>query len=124
MRFWMMLGVGALMLAAVAVPSGVWGGTIADVNKEMADNAPKSWGDRLVMFVPMDQSGVSGTMAMPFTDLCASGGRLRPINQSAAGIDMGPLPEGNEYTVMIFLRNAAGIDFFKYARKVSVPNCQ
>ncbi len=99
MRVWMMLGIGALLLISAVVPSGASGATIDDVRKEMADNPSPYWGTRLLMFVPMEPSGVSGQMHMPMTELCASGGKLRPISEGATGTDMGPVPPGNEYTV-------------------------
>ena len=124
MRLWIMLGVAALMLVTVASPSGAWGATIEDVRKEMADNPSRDWGTRLLMFVPMDQSGVSGIMHIPMTELCAASGRLRPIGQGAAGMDMGPVPEGKEYTVQIFMRDGGGYDTWQYSRKVTVPDCK
>jgi len=124
MRVWMMLGVGALLLAAVTVPCGAWGATIDDVKKEMAQNPSPWWGTRLVMYVPMDPVGVSGQMHMSMTELCAAGGRLRPMSEGAAGTDWGPVPEGKEYTVQIFMRDGGGYDIWQYSRKVSVPDCK
>jgi hypothetical protein len=124
MRVWMMLGVGALLLVAVIVPCGVWGATIEDVRKEMADNPSPYWGTRLLMLVPMEPSGVSGHMLMPMNELCASGGTLRPISDGATGTDMGPVPPGNEYTVQILMRDGGGYDIWKYSRKVTVPGCK
>ena len=124
MRVWIMLGIGALMLFSVVLPSGVWGATIEDVRKEMADNPSPYWGTRLLMFVPMEPSGVSGNMHMPMNDLCASSGRLRPISESAKDSDMGPVPPGNEYTVQIFMRDGGGYDIWQYSRKVTIPDCK
>jgi hypothetical protein len=124
MRVWMMLGIGALWLISAVVPSGASGATIDDVRKEMADNPSPYWGTRLLMFVPMEPSGVSGHMLMPMNELCASGGKLRPISDGATGADMGPVPPGNEYTVQIFMRDGGGYDIWKYSRKVTVPECK
>jgi len=126
MRVWVMLGVGALMIATVVLPSGVWGATmtIDEVKKEMAEQHIPFEMSRLVMFVPMDQSGVSGHIHIPMTELCASGGRLRPIGESATGIDMGPVPPGNQYSVQIFVRDYGGYDMFLYTRQVSIPDCK
>jgi hypothetical protein len=124
MRVWMMLGIGALVLFSAVVPSGVWGATMDDVKKEMADNPSRFWGTRLVMYVPMDPMGVSGQMHMPMSELCAAGGRLRPMSEGAAGADFGPLPEGKEYTVQIFMRDGGGYDTWQYSRKVTVPDCK
>ena len=124
MRVWIMLGVGALLLATVVVPSGAWGATIEDVRKEMAANPSPYWGTRLLMFVPMEPMGESGQMLISMTELCASGGRLRPISEDAKGMDMGPVPAGNEYTVQIFMRDGGGYDTWQYSRKVTIPNCK
>ena len=124
MRVWMMVGIGALLLISAVVPSGVWGATIEDVRKEMADNPSRFWGTRLLMFVPMEPMGESGQMLISMTELCASGGRLRPISESAKGMDMGPVPPGNEYTVQIFMRDGGGYDTWQYSRKVTIPNCK
>jgi hypothetical protein len=121
---WIMLGVGALMLASVVLSGGALGATIEDVRKEMADNPSPYWGTRLLIFIPLEPSGVSGSMQMPMTELCASGGRLRPISESAKDIDMGPVPPGNEYTVQIFMRDGGGYDIWQYSRKVTIPNCK
>jgi hypothetical protein len=119
-----MMGVGALMLAIAVLPSGASGATIDDVRKEMADNPSPYWGTRLVMVVPMDPIGVSGNIHMPMTELCAGGGRLRPMSEGAAGTDWGPIPEGKEYTVQILMRDGGGYDIWKYSRKVSIPDCK
>jgi hypothetical protein len=124
MRAWIMLGVGALLLTAVLVPSGAWGATIEDVRKEMADNPSRYWGTRLLLFVPMEPAGVSGNMQMPMSELCASGGTLRPISEGAKGMDMGPVPAGKEYTVQVFMRDGGGYDTWQYSRKVTVPDCK
>jgi hypothetical protein len=119
-----MSGIGALLLISAVVPSGVWGATIEDVRKEMADNPTRYWGTRLVMYVPMDPMGVSGQMHMPMTELCAAGGRLRPMSEGVAGADFGPVPDGKEYTVQIFMRDGGGYDTWQYSRKVTVPDCK
>ena len=124
MRMWIMLGIGAVMLVSVVLPSGAWGATIEDVRKEMAANPSPYWGTRLLMFVPMEPVGESGQMLMSMTELCASGGRLRPISEDAKGMDMGPVPAGNEYTVQIFMRDGGGYDTWQYSRKVTIPNCK
>ncbi len=124
MRVWMMLGVGLLLLTAVAVPSGAWSATIEEVRKEMADNPSPYWGTRLMMFVPMEPSGMSGNFHMSMSELCASGGTLRPISEGAKGMDMGPVPPGNEYTVQIFMRDGGGYDIWQYSRKVTLPDCK
>ena len=124
MRVWIMLGVGVLMLVAVILPGPVWGATMDDVRKEMTANPTMYWGTRLVMYVPMDQSGASGIMHMPMNELCTSGGRLYPIGAGSAGTDMGPAPEGKEYTVQIFMRDGGGYDIWQYSRKMSIPDCK
>jgi hypothetical protein len=124
MRVWIMLGVGALMLASAVLPSGALGATIEDVRKEMAQTPSPFWGTRLSMRVPMDPIGVAGNVNMPMTELCASGGRLRPMSEGAAGTDWGPVPEGKEYTVQVYLRNAIGDELFLYERKVTLPDCK
>ena len=124
MRAWIMLSIGALLLTAVVVPSGVWGATIEDVRKEMADNPSRFWGTRLLLFVPMEPMGESGQTLISMTELCASGGKLRPISEDAKGMDMGPVPPGNEYTVQIFMRDGGGYDIWKYSRKVTIPDCK
>lgn len=124
MRVWIMLGIGALMLVTVIVPGPAWGATMDDVRKEMASNPSPFWGTRLVMYVPMDQSGVAGNMAMFMTELCAAGGRLRPMGAGAADTDMGPVPEGKEYSVQIFMRDGGGYDIWQYSRKVTIPDCK
>lgn len=124
MRVWIMLGVGALMLASAVLPSGALGATIEDVRNEMAQTPTPYAGTRLSMRVPMDPIAVAGNVHMPWTELCASGGRLRPIGEAAAGTDWGPVPEGKEYAVQVYLRNAVGDELFLYERKVSIPDCK
>jgi hypothetical protein len=120
MRLWIMLGVGALMLATVVLPSGAWGATMNDVKKEMAQNPTPWWGTRLVMYIPMVGSG-NTLVAMP--DLCLSGGTLRPIAGGATTADLGPW-KGNTYTVQIFMRDGGGYDIFQYSREVTLPDCK
>jgi hypothetical protein len=121
-----MLGIGALMLAIAVLPSGAWGATmtIDEVKKEMAEQHIPLELSRLVMYVPMDQSGVSGQMHMPMTELCASGGKLYPISEGPKGSDMGPVPPGNQYSVQIFVRDYGGYDTVLYNRQVSIPDCK
>ncbi len=123
MRVWMMLGVGALMLATVVLPSGAWGATIEDVRSEMAKTPLPiwGWGTRLVLYVPMAGSG-NTLVAMP--DLCVSGGRLRPIAAGAAGMDVGPAPQDNQYVAQIVMRDSGGYDIHWYVRKVTLPDCK
>jgi hypothetical protein len=120
MRVWIMLGVGALMLATAVVPSGAWGATMDDVKKEMAQYPSPGWGARLVMYVPM---AGSGNTLVAMTDVCLSGGRLRPIAGGGTTTDMGPW-QGDTYSVQIFRRDGGGYDFYQYERKVSLPDCK
>jgi len=121
MRAWIMLGVGALLLISAVVPSGASGATMDDVTKEIAQNARPLEGKRFVVYVPMV---VFGNTHMPLTNLCVSGGRLRPIDGSATVTDMGPVSQGNQYSVQIFLRDGGGYDTYQYERKVSLPDCK
>jgi len=119
MRVWMMLGVGALLLATVVLPSGAWGATMDDVRKEMAEN-PSPWhGTRLLMYVPM--VGSDNTL-VSMANLCVSGGRLRPID--GRNIDVGPAPQGNQYLVHIVMRDGGGYDIYQYQRTVTLPDCK
>jgi hypothetical protein len=121
MRLWIMLGVGALMFVFVVFPSGAWGATMDDVKTEMGQMSTFSWGSRISMRVHMMGSGVT---LVSMTDLCVSGGRLRPMGGSAAAIDMGPVPPGNQYPVQVYHRNAIGDETFLFERKVSLPDCK
>jgi len=121
MRMWIMLGVGALMLVTVVFPSGAWGASLDDVKTEMGQTAAPSWGSRISMRVPMVGSGVT-LVSMP--DACASGGRLRPISGGAAVSDFGPVPPGNQYSVLVCYRNAIGDETFLFERKVTLPDCK
>jgi hypothetical protein len=114
-----MLGVGALLLAAVVAPSGVWSATMADVKDEMTKNPSPFWGTRLVMFVPM--AGSSNTL-VSMANLCVSGGRLRPID--GRNMDVGPAPPGNQYSVRVTMRDGGGYDIDQYERKVTLPDCK
>jgi hypothetical protein len=119
MRVWIMLGIGALMLATAVWPSGAWGATLDDVRKEMAEN-PTPWhGTRLLMYVPMVGSG---NTLVAMTNLCVSGGRLRPID--GANVDVGPAPKDNQYLVHIVMRDGGGYDIYQYERMVTLPNCK
>ena len=119
MRVWMMVGFGALLLISAVAPSGVWGATIEDVRKEMAEN-PTMWhGTRLLMYVPM--VGSSNTL-VAMTSLCVSGGRLRPID--GANVDVGPDPKDNQYMFHIVMRDGGGYDIYQYQRMVTLPNCK
>lgn len=120
MRTWIMLGIGALMLAVAVLPSGASGATMDDVRKEMAENPTPFYMTRLVVSVPMLGSGNTLTTA---SELCISGGRLRPIAGGATATDMGPW-QGNEYSVQISMRDGGGYDLFRYERKVSLPDCK
>ncbi len=122
MRLWMMLGIGALMLVTAVSPSGAWGATMDDVDKEMKENGAPSYGTKLVCYVPMV---VYGNAHLPLTDVCVSGGRIRPLpGESTTVTDMGPVAAGNQYSVQIFLRDRVGNDIFQYERKISIPDCK
>lgn len=119
MRLSVMFGVGALLLAAVVLPCGAWGATMDDVKSEMAKN-PSPWhGTRLLMYVPM---AGSGNMLVAMSDLCVSGGRLRPTD--GRNIDVGPAPQDNQYLVHIVMRDGGGYDVYQYQRKVTLPDCK
>ena len=118
MRVWIMMGVGALMLATAVVPSGAWGATMDDVRQEMVQNKTPWWGTRLVMYVPM--AGPENRM-MPMSELCVSGGKLHPM--AATTVDMGP-SQGGQYSILVFMRDGGGYDIYQYERKVSVPECK
>jgi len=121
MRLWIMLAVGALMLAVTALPSPAWSATMDDVTTEMAEKGRPFWGEQPVLYVPM---AVAGTAHMPMSSLCVSGGRLRPIGEGATVTDMGPAPHDNQYSVQIHSRDGGGYDLFLYERKVPLPDCQ
>ena len=125
MRTWIMLGVGALMFATVVLPSGVWGATIEEVQADMAKRVaqPNVWGGKLFMGVPFHQS-VHTAHITSMKDVCASAGGLRLISEGAAGTDLGPVPEGKEYTVYIFMRDTKGYDLWQYSQNVSIPDCK
>jgi hypothetical protein len=111
------------MFATAFLPSGVWGAgmTMDEMKKEMAQDPPPWWGTRLVMYVPM--AGAGDTL-VAMTDVCRSGGRLRRINGGATSTDLGPVPPGNEYSVLVFMRDGGGYDIYQYERKVLVPECR
>ena len=133
MRISIMLGVGALLLAAVVLPSGVWGATIDDVKAEMAKMSTPP-GTRLELRVPREDHE---NIRMPIDQLCVSGGRLRPIQSVPAHpitslgstpiTDMGPVKPGNQYSVWIIARSiisATGDEKFLAERTVSIPDCK
>jgi len=124
MRFWMMLGVGALMLTAVVLPGGVWGATIDDVKAEMQKMTPAS-GGKLELRIPREDYAKN---RMPIDQLCVSGGRLRPISTSGSEkvTDMGPVRSGNKYRVTIVekLPSATGDEKIRATRTVSIPDCK
>ncbi len=124
MRFWMMLGVGALMLAALVLPGGVWGATIDDVKAEMKKMTP-SPGGKLELRIPREDYG---KRRMPIDQLCVSGGRLRPIKGSGseAITDMGPVRSSNKYRVTIVEKfaSATGDEKIRATRTVSIPDCK
>jgi hypothetical protein len=120
-RVWTLLRVGALMLATVVLPSGVWGATMDDVKREMA-KSPSPWhGTRLLMYVPL---AGSGNTLVSMSDLCVSGGRLRRIADGATGIDVGPAPQDNQYLVHIVMRDGGGYDIYQYEQMVTLPSCK
>ena len=124
MRVWTMLGVGALMLAAVVLPSGVWGASIDDVKAEMQKMTPNS-GGKLELRIPR---AAFGKTRMPIDDLCVSSGRLRPIKESGSDkiTDMGPVRSDNKYRVTIVekLPSATGDEKIRATRTVSIPDCK
>jgi hypothetical protein len=119
-----MLGVGALMLAAVVLPSGVWGATIEDVKAEM-QKMPSPKGGRLELRIPRQ---AYGKMRMPIDQLCVADGRLRPIksSDSKAITDMGPVRPSNQYQVQIVEKfpSATGEEKIRATRVVSIPDCK
>ena len=123
MRMWIMMGFGALMLAAVVLPSAPWAAAMDmdDVKKEMAEKARPFWGERPVMYVPMVGSG---NTLVAMTSLCVSGGRLRPIGEGATVTDLGPAPQDNQYSIHVLSRDGGGYDIYQYERKVTLPNCK
>ena len=126
MRMWMMLGVGALMLAAVALPSGVWAATIDDVKAEMQKMPIPPGGGRLELRIPREDYE---TTRMPIDQLCVSNGRLRPTSTSGSlsTTDMGPVRPGNQYSVWIVQKlptSATGEETMVAERKVSIPDCK
>ena len=128
MRVWIMLGVGALMLADVVLPSGVWGATIDDVKAEMAKMSTPP-GTRLELRIPRE---IEENARMPIDQLCVSGGRLRPIGGGPAGplkapADLGPVKPGNQYSVTIVEKStgsATGDEKIVAERTVSIPDCK
>ena len=124
MRLWIMLGVGVLMVAAVVLPSGVWGATIADVKAEM-EKMPKPEEGRYELRIPREDYEKN---RMPIDQLCVSGGRLRPISRSGSEkiTDMGPVRSGNKYRVTIVekLPSATGDEKIRATRTVSIPDCK
>ncbi len=124
MRVWMMLGIGALMLAAIVLPSGVWGATVDDVKAEMQKMTPTS-GGKLELRIPRE---IYGKTRMPIDQLCVSGGRLRPIKGSGseAITDMGPVRSSKKYRVTIVekLSSATGDEKIRATRTVSIPDCK
>ena len=128
MRMWIMLGAGALMLAAVVLPSGVWGATIDDVKAEMAKMSSPP-GTRLDLRIPRE---IEENARMPIDQLCVSGGRLRPIGGGPAGAvpgptDLGPVRPGNQYSVAIVQKStgsATGDEKMVAERIVSIPDCK
>ncbi len=133
MRLSIMLGVGALLLAAVVLTGGAWGATIDDVKAEMQKMTSPP-GTRLELRVPRE---AYENIRMPIDHLCVSGGRLRPIQSVPAHpitslgstpiTDMGPVKPGNQYAVWIVERNitsATGDEKFVAERTVSIPDCK
>jgi hypothetical protein len=121
MRMWFVLVVSALMLISAAWTNGAQGATMDDVKSEMAQNPWRHEAKRYVMYVPM---AFYGGMHVSFADLCVSGGRLRPTRDGGAVTDMGPAPQGNQYSVLIFLRDQGGYDELLYERDVTLPVCK
>ena len=125
MRVWIMLGIGALMLFAVVLPSGVWGATIDDVKAEMQKMPIPSGGGRLELRVPREDFG---TIRMNIDQLCVSAGRLRPTSTSGSQqiTDMGPVRPNNQYQVWIIQKfpSATGDEKTVADRLVSIPDCK
>ncbi len=125
MRVWIMLGVGALMLVAVVLPSGVWGATVDDVKAEMQKMTPTVPGGKLELRIPRE---IYGKNRMPIDQLCVSGGRLRPISTSGstAITDMGPVRSSKKYRVSIVekIASATGDEKVRATRTVSIPDCK
>ena len=124
MQVRIMIGVGALMLAAVVLPSGVWGATVDDVKAEMKE-MPQPTGGKLELRVPRE---IHGKTRMPIDKLCVSDGRLRPIKGSGSDAvkDMGPVKAGKTYQVTIVekITSATGDEKIRATRKVSIPDCK
>jgi hypothetical protein len=120
-----MIGVGALMLAAVVLPSGVWGATIDDVRAEMKGMSPSTPGGTLDLRIPREKFGKT---RMNIDQLCVSGGRLRPIEGSGSDAvkDMGPAKAGKKYQVTIVekIKSATGDEKIRGSRMVTIPDCK
>jgi hypothetical protein len=120
MRTWMMLGVGALMLIAMAVPGGVWGASLEDVYAETAKMGPPHLG-KMEVWVPLV---MWQGKAVSLADLCVSGSSVRRKGGADPGSDMGKMAPGNEYDVLIVHRNPIGDLTVQSVRHVSLSNCQ
>jgi hypothetical protein len=122
-----MIGAGALMLAAVVLPSGVWGATmtIDEVRAEVKEMSPSVPGGKLELRFPRE---IHGKTRMPINQLCVSGGRLRPIKGSGSDAvkDMGPVKAGKTYQVTIVekISSATGDEKIRGSRLVTIPDCK
>ena len=119
MRMWMMLGVGALMLVSVVLPSGAWGASLEDVRKEMA-NSHMPFQMKPTVWVPLYGSGAT---AVSWADLCISGDRLRRQGVEGPSADVGKVPADKQYDVLVYATNY-GDTVIAYHRDVTLPDCK
>ena len=121
MRMWMILGVGALMLVSIILPSGAWGATIDEVRSEMTQAfMPFPMAMKPSLWVPLYGSGQT---AVAWTDLCVSGDKLRRQNVEGASGEVGKAPADKQFSVLVY-GNSYGDTLILYHRQVSLPECK
>lgn len=124
MRFRILVMTGVLFLVGLMWVGGGWATTFEEMGEEMKTipMPGRTWLD-MYFRTPMVFSGTTGMLV---TELCVAGGRLRPIDPSKAGVDMGKAPPGNQYSISMYKRfmSEVGDHVILYERMVELPACK
>ena len=120
MRAWIMMGVGAIVLASLPLTGGAWGASMEEIGKEMTTAARRPM-SRIAVWAPQVFSESKGVQV---TDLCVSGDSLRTKGGSEPGRDMGKVAAGNAYRILVVSYDPVGDMTILYSREMSLPKCQ
>jgi hypothetical protein len=122
MRFRVWVTAGLLLLVSLVWVVGGRAERMEDMRKEMGTVSIPGR-TFLDMRVPLV---MSGTTAMPLSEVCVAGGSIHPMDPSKRTMDMGKAPPGNQYAIPVYLRfvSDSGDHIFLYYRMIELPACE